>query len=486
MNSISLAFGKGAMNIALNYLNKDPEKNIPKIVDLFTKFTFREDMKRQLLSAKEVMEDPNNPYRGLIMRAFNELDPKIRKRFLINFVFNSGIIGQDKTAILKVKYDCNIPWTILMDPTSACNMHCKGCWAAEYDKTDSMDYELLDRIIREGKELGIYFYIYSGGEPMLRKDDLIKLAKVHDDCVFLAFTNGTLIDDATAKALAEAGNFGLAFSIEGFESATDFRRGKGTYQKVIQGMQNMKKYGAPFGFSACYHSKNAEAVGSEEFLDFTIEQGCMFGWIFTYMPLGKDADTSLLATPEQREYMFHWVRKMRDTKPIFLIDFWNDGQYVNGCIAGGRSYLHINAAGDVEPCAFIHYSNVNIKDTSLLEALRSPLFKQYAINQPFNENHLRPCPLLDNSGKLAEMVKAAGAYSTQPIDREDVDDLTAKCVQAAERWAPVAEKLWAGEMPHYLESKKKNKELQDKNLEVIKKKLNKSKKKNDSKLEAAS
>ena len=255
MNSISLAFGKGAMNIALNYLNKDPEKNIPKIVDLFTKFTFREDMKRQLLSAKEVMEDPNNPYRGLIMRAFNELDPKIRKRFLINFVFNSGIIGQDKTAILKVKYDCNIPWTILMDPTSACNMHCKGCWAAEYDKTDSMDYELLDRIIREGKELGIYFYIYSGGEPMLRKDDLIKLAKVHDDCVFLAFTNGTLIDDATAKALAEAGNFGLAFSIEGFESATDFRRGKGTYQKVIQGMQNMKKYGAPFGFSACYHSK---------------------------------------------------------------------------------------------------------------------------------------------------------------------------------------------------------------------------------------
>jgi len=204
------------------------------------------------------------------------------------------------------------------------------------------------------------------------------------------------------------------------------------------------------------------------------------------MPLGKDADTSLLATPEQREYMFHWVRKMRDTKPIFLIDFWNDGQYVNGCIAGGRSYLHINAAGDVEPCAFIHYSNVNIKDTSLLEALRSPLFKQYAINQPFNENHLRPCPLLDNSGKLAEMVKAAGAYSTQPIDREDVDDLTAKCVQAAERWAPVAEKLWAGEMPHYLESKKKSQELQDKNLEVIKKKLNKSKKKNDSNLEAAS
>jgi sulfatase maturation enzyme AslB (radical SAM superfamily) len=153
----------------------------------------------------------------------------------------------------------------------------------------------------------------------------------------MAFTNGTLVDDAFAKALVDVGNFGLAFSIEGFEDATDFRRGKGTYEKVIQGMQNMKKYGAPFGFSACYHSKNTEALGNEAFLDFLIEQGCMFGWYFTYIPLGKDADTSLLATPEQREYMFHWVRKMRDIKPIYILDFWNDGQYVNGCVAGGRA-----------------------------------------------------------------------------------------------------------------------------------------------------
>jgi len=144
---------------------------------------------------------------------------------------------------------------------------------------------------------------------------------VHNDCIFLSFTNGTLVDEAFAKALSEVGNFGLAFSIEGFESATDFRRGKGTYKKVLEGMQNMKKYGGAFGFSACYHSKNTEAVGDPEFLDFLIEQGCMFGWYFTYMPLGKDADTSLLATAEQREHMFHFVREARKTKPIFLIDF---------------------------------------------------------------------------------------------------------------------------------------------------------------------
>lgn len=124
------------------------------------------------------------------------------------------------------------------------------------------------------------------------------------------------------------------------------------------------------------------------------------------------------------------------------MDFWNDGEYVNGCIAGGRNYLHINANGDVEPCAFIHYSNVNINDVSLLDALKSPLFMQYKEHQPFNNNHLRPCPLLDNPDILKEMVLEADAESTQPEDKEDVVDLTDKCQDVAKNWAVTADKLW--------------------------------------------
>ena len=168
----------------------------------------------------------------------------------------------------------------------------------------------------------------------------------------------------------------------------------------------------------------------------------MFGWYFTYMPIGKDAVTDLMVTPEQREYMYHQVRDLRTKKPIFLMDFWNDGEYVQGCIAGGRRYLHINANGDVEPCAFIHYSNINIKNVSLLEALQSPLFMQYKEHQPFNHNHLRPCPLLDNPENKKSMVNESEAYSTQPIDREDVEDLIAKTEKAAEDWAITADKLW--------------------------------------------
>ena len=166
-------------------------------------------------------------------------------------------------------------------------------------------------------------------------------------------------------------------------------------------------------------------------------------WFFTYMPVGMDAAPELMVTPQQRAFMYRQVREFRKTKPIFTMDFWNDGEFVKGCIAGGRSYLHINANGDIEPCAFIHYSDSNIKEKSLLDALCSPLFMQYRRNQPFNENHLRPCPLLDNPGKLAQMVEDAGAHSTDLKNPEDAHALCSKCKRAAESWAPVADELWA-------------------------------------------
>ena len=118
-------------------------------------------------------------------------------------------------------------------------------------------------------------------------------------------------------------------------------------------------------------------------------------------------------------------------------------RYVGGCIAGGRNYLHINAKGDVEPCVFIHYSNCNIHDVSLLDALKSPLFMAYHDNQPFNENMLRPCPMLENPEKLRAMVAETGAKSTDYQSPESADDLCDKTTPYAENWKETADRLWA-------------------------------------------
>lgn len=431
-----------AVREGVRYMEKDPIGNYNKLVDWAEKLAIKPDHKEMVNTFREFGKGDNNWFR-LITRTVQSVDTNIQKKFLVNFFVNSGMVGIPVKEKIAKKHQINIPWAILMDPTAACNLKCTGCWAAEYQQSDSLSYETLDRIIREGKQLGIFMYIYSGGEPLMRKHDLIKLAEKHSDCMFLAFTNGTLVDEKFCKDMVRVGNLVLAISIEGSEEENDLRRGKGTYQKIMQGMDLLKANRCGFGFSACYHSKNVYGVASEEFIDLMIEKGCLFGWYFTYMPLGKDAVLELMVTPEQREYMYHQIRKLRETKDIFLIDFWNDGEFVDGCIAGGRNYLHINANGDVEPCAFIHYANTNIKEVSLLEALKSPIFMQYKKNQPFNQNHLRPCPLLDNPEKLKKMVHEANAYSTQLGDLESVDDLTDKCQAAAKRWAKTADRLWA-------------------------------------------
>ena len=349
---------------------------------------------------------------------------------------------QKRQKKVRAEEDFNTPWAILMDPTSACNLHCIGCWAADYGKKMDMDYDTLDSIVRQGKDLGVFFYLFSGGEPLVRKKDVIKLCAAHPDCEFLAFTNGTLIDEAFADDMMRVKNFIPAISVEGFEKETDARRGSGTYQKLIKGMEILKRKRLPFGISCCYTSENVDTIGSDAFIDEMVNQGAKFAWFFTYIPVGVNAVPKLMVNAEQREFMYHKLREFRKTKPIFTMDFWNDGEFAGGCIAGGRRYLHINANGDIEPCAFIHYADSNIYENTLLEALKSPLFMQYHQNQPFSDNMLRPCPLLDNYGKLAEMVENAGAKSTDLKCQEDVRALCGKCKEAAQRWEPVADRLW--------------------------------------------
>mgnify|MGYP000888029503 CR=1 FL=1 len=428
---------------ALEYLDKDPEANLPKLMEWVDRFAGEDLFSKPRSTFRKVINDKNNNWYQLILSLWSDIDANVRKTIFENFVINATLEGWPKQEAARAKYDCNIPWAMVLDLTSACNLHCIGCWAADYGNRMNMDFDTLDSIIEQGKALGTYMYLYTGGEPLVRKDDIIALCNKHSDCIFLAFTNATLIDEAFADDMLRVGNFIPAISVEGFEEETDARRGKGTYAKVVKALELLHRKKLPFGASCCYTRQNAEVIGSEEYFDQMVAWGAKFCWIFTYMPVGVNAIPDLMVTAEQREYMYHQVRKFRQTKPLFTMDFWNDGEYVNGCIAGGRNYLHINANGDIEPCAFMHYSDSNIHEKTLLEAYQSPLFMAYRKNQPFNDNMLRPCPVLDNPGRLTEMVAESGAKSTDYVHQESAADYCGKCVDTAEKWAVAADRLWA-------------------------------------------
>ena len=435
---------KVTLRTAFSYLEKNPEENIPKLMAWVDKLAGDgpNSFPAQRAAVHRVLDHPECSMYQLIMSIMKDIDQDVLKATFENFFLNANIIGWPKQEEYKEKYGCNIPWAILLDPTSACNLHCTGCWAAEYGNKLNLSFDEIDSIITQGKELGVYMYIYTGGEPLVRKKDLIALCEKHHDCQFLSFTNATLIDEAFADEMLRVRNFIPAISVEGFESATDSRRGDGTYQKVVRAMAILKEKHLPFGLSCCYTSQNLNSISSFDFIDQMVEWGAKFVWYFHYMPVGNDAVPELLPSPEQREFMYHQIRSIRAQKPIFAMDFQNDGEYVGGCIAGGRRYLHINANGDVDPCVFIHYSDSNIREKTLLECLQGPIFMAYHDGQPFNGNHLRPCPMLENPDLLRQMVHNTGAHSTDLQSPESVDHLCDKCVSYAQNWAPTAEKLW--------------------------------------------
>ena len=393
-----------AFNTALGYLEKDPEQNIPKLMDLIDKVVPDGWYDGQRNAIRSAVKNPDSNWYRLIMNMY-KLDPDVRETFFRNFIINASLKGSAKQYETARENQCNVPWAILLDPTSACNLHCTGCWAAEYGHKLNLTFEEIDSIICQGKDIGVHMYIYTGGEPTVRKKDLIRLCEKHPDCEFLSFTNGTLFDEEFCDEIKRVKNFVPAFSLEGSEEANDGRRGEGIYQKVLHSMSLLRERGLPFGVSTCYTSANVESICTDEYFDNLVDNGVLFAWFFHFMPTGYNSTPELLPSPEQRMMMYNKIREFRKTKPIFTLDFQNDAEYAGGCVAGGRHYLHINANGDVEPCVFIHYSNCNIRETSLLDALKSPLFLAYHDNQPFNDNMLRPCPCLKTRKSCAKWSK---------------------------------------------------------------------------------
>ena len=429
----------------LKYVDKDPKTNMVKLINKADFISGKTFPKKVFDSFRTAVQDDNNVWSTYAMSILNDIDRDNLKKMFLSFVLGAGYHGTNAVRKNREKYKCNIPFIMLLDPTSACNLRCKGCWSAEYGHKFNLSFEEMDSIVTQGVALGTHLYMFTGGEPLIRKDDILKLCRKHKNCTFLAYTNATLIDQKFCEDMKEVGNLALAISIEGNEETNDFRRGEGAYETSVKALDLLKKNGCIYGISVCYTSKNIDEVTSDAFLDLMIEKGVKFGLYFNYMPVGTDAVAELIPTPEQRTYMYNWLKRVRNSKtgkPMFVMDFQNDGEYVGGCIAGGRNYIHINSAGDMEPCVFIHFSDSNIRTHTILEALQSPLFMAYYHNQPFNDNHLRPCPLLENPDCLRRIVEMTGAKSTDLVNQEGVEHLCAKCDKFAAEWAPVAQKLW--------------------------------------------
>ena len=397
-----------AVRALLAALARDVDRNAVLLATLAERVAGAEHSRRQLRWVRERFAE-GHPCLTLANRVLHEAHPNCRRRLVENLFVNNTWLGDRQRQDVEARYGLRPPHLLVISPTMRCNLRCYGCYAGAYDQKDDLPFDTWNRIITEGKALGIYFYTISGGEPFFRRD-LFDIAERHSDCYFQVYTNGVLLDEAVVTRIVECGNLSPSISIEGFEQATDERRGTGIWRKINAAMDELRRQGAIYGFSGTVTSQNADVMASRELMDWLVAKGCYYGWFFTYIPIGREPALELMPTPQQRNRLREWTLQVRRTYPIFAADFWNDGPLVGCCMAGGRLYAHINHQGDVEPCVFTHFAVDNVKEKPLAECLGSAFFRDIRSRQPYDENPLRPCMIIDNPHVLREVVEIGRAH----------------------------------------------------------------------------
>ncbi len=404
-----------------------------------------ENMRSQDAEKRRKVAESMDMFFEMTRRNLPRLSLNTQRKLVFNMFFNHLTLGQEARDRHSERYGAPPPFLLVISPSMRCNLNCFGCYAWEYDKSKELTREEVSEVIRQAKEdLGIYFITISGGEPTIWPH-FFEILEEHNDVFFQVYTHGMNIDDTMAKRMAELGNVHPAISIEGGPKETNERRGKNAYEKILATMDRLSREGVLFGFSVTHTTRNHHAVTSDEFIDEMVGHGPAFGWYFQYIPTGRSPDLSLVPTAAQRVERYLAIQRFRTTKPILIYDFWNDGEATEGCLAWGRKYLHVTASGMVEPCVFIHMAKDNIREKKLTEILDSPCFREARSMQPFNEDHRRPCCIIDNTDVLPYLCKKYGLAPTHEGGDRVITDLHDAIAKTANEYRLEIERLDANQ-----------------------------------------
>ena len=332
--------------------------------------------------------------------------------YMVRFAAASAAASRKRAAA--EKDGLHVPPFLIASITSSCNLHCEGCYSrsnhatADEEPVKQLTGAEWARIFDEADDAGVSFILLAGGEPMLRPD-VIKEAGERQNILFPIFTNGTFMNENYFELFDRRRNLIPVLSIEGNRAATDDRRGAGVYDKLISNMDELNRRGLIFGASITVTTENIREVTSEEFLSELRGRGCKVVIYVEFVPVTEES-VHLAPGDEEREYLTAEMDRLRrEDADMMYVSFPGDEKSSGGCIAAGRGFFHINSHGGAEPCPFSPYSDINVKDTSLKEALASPLFRALQAGDILADDHAGGCVLFEKKEQveklLAESVK---------------------------------------------------------------------------------
>ena len=312
------------------------------------------------------------------------------------------------------KAGLHVPSYLIASITSSCNLHCAGCYSRANHATEDcapkqqLTTEQWESVFAQAEELGVSFILLAGGEPLLRYD-VIEAAGKHPNLLFPIFTNGTFLGQQYFRLFDRCRNLIPVISIEGDQDLTDSRRGEGVYGKVMDNMEELQKRGLLFGCSITVTTENLDEVLSDEFVRSLSGRGCKAVFYIEFVPVTDEAQ-HLAPGDAERERIRGGIDRLRVEHPeTVFVSFPGDEKSSGGCLAAGRGFFHINSHGGAEPCPFSPYSDINVAETSLREAMNSGLFLALRENGHLLEDHVGGCVLYEKRALVEELLKGSSA-----------------------------------------------------------------------------
>jgi len=193
---------KQAARQILPLVGRMSDKDLGRLLFLARKLA-PTDYTRSFMDNLDRMRQEQHPTIELIRRVIRQTSPHVRKKLVNSLVVKEFMQGSVMRERIRSE-GLAAPQAYLISPTMRCNLRCQGCYAANYSQKDDLEFEVIDRILTEGEELGIFWLTILGGEPFIRQD-MWEIYKRHSDIFFQVYTNGTLIDKEAAKKLGRSG-----------------------------------------------------------------------------------------------------------------------------------------------------------------------------------------------------------------------------------------------------------------------------------------
>lgn len=309
---------------------------------------------------------------------------------------------------IRLKYSVegiSVPPFAIASITHSCNLKCKGCYAMEHriTKGSELSDEKLKDIFSQAKDLGISVILIAGGEPLTRMS-ILEITKVYPEIIFPVFTNGLLINDQVIGKFVRQRNVVPVISIEGYAEDTDNRRGNGVYNRLDKVFKSLKASRIFYGISLTVTRMNFETITGYEFVEKMMDFGCKVLFYVEYVPVEEGTEDNVI-TGEQRLRLLEQMDILRSRFSALFITFPGDEEEFGGCMSAGRGFVHISPEGALEPCPFAPYSDVNLNNMPLKEALNSDFLKEIRLNHNLLQETSKGCALWDKREWVQTLLK---------------------------------------------------------------------------------